>query len=425
MATFTYVAMDNQGREMNGSIEADSLDLAIAKVRNMGFFPTRVNERKGLRRGAKTKEKRKGALHIQIKIPGLAGRVRPKQITLFVRQLATLLDAGLPLLRSLTVLQKQQKPGTLKDILKRVGEDVEGGSTFSEALAKHPRSFSKLFVNMVKAGEVGGALEAVLNRLADFSEKQQKLKRKVISALIYPAFVTVAAVGIVTLIMIKVVPVFEEIFEDIAGREKGGENALPGPTKALIKISNCLKDNWWIIPVAIVGLPILYKLISTPRAGRYAVDKVKLKLPLFGTLIQKIGVARFTRTLGTLISSGVPILQALLVTKDTAGNEVIAHAVTDVHDSIREGESIAKPLELSGIFPPLVTNMIDVGEETGALDSMLMKVADTYDDEIDTAVAGLTSLLEPLLIVGMGGVVAFIVISLFIPLIKMGTMIQR
>ncbi len=410
MPIFDYVATDARGKQVKGAVEADSQALAINQVREMHYFPTRVTERRTKDRSAPSKG---SALQIQIKIPGMAGRVGAKQLTPFTRQLSTLIDAGLPLIRSLGVLRKQMKPCTLKDILETVSEDVEGGSTFSEALSKHPRAFSKLFVNMVKAGEVGGVLDTVLQRLADFAEKTAALQRKIKGAMIYPIVVIFVIIGVLVVIFKFVIPTFVEMFKDI-------DQALPGPTQFLIGINNFLRTKQaLLIPVVLVVLIGLFKLLQRTRKGGAAIDKMKLKVPIFGPLIQKLVVARFSRTLGTLISSGVPILQALSITKETAGNIVVSRAIGNVHDSIREGETIAGPLEDSGVFPPLVTSMIAVGEETGNLDQMLVKVADTYDDEVDTAVAGLASTMEPLLIIFMGLIVGFIVVAMFIPLIQM------
>ncbi len=424
MAIFTYVAMDSGGKEVSGQVEAETVNLAVAQIREQGYYPTKVSEKKQQEKkqekpGAKKAAvKKKGGMSIQIKLPGMGGRIKSRDMSTFTRQLATLIDAGLPLLRSINVLSKQQKDGTLKDILSQVGEDVEGGSTFSEALAKHPRSFTRLYVNMIKAGEAGGVLETVLNRLAEFAEKEQALGRKIKAAMVYPCVVMVAAVGIVFFLVKFIVPTFAGMFE---GLGDGGE--LPAPTRLLMGFSEKMGTQWYVPLVAIAFILISFKLINRTRPGHYIIDKVKLKMLVFGPLASKMAIARFARTLGTLISSGVPILQALVITKDTSGNEVLARAVASVHDSIREGESIAPPLEQSGVFPSMVTNMIDVGEETGSLDTMLTKVADTYDDEVDTAVEGLTAMLEPIMLIGMGFMVGFIVVALFLPLIKLGGMI--
>ena len=421
MAVYTYKAMDRVGKEVTGSLEAETVALAVSQVRDLGYFPTRIVEKKVPKKqkavGAVAAPKQKrSAMQLEIKIPGLSGRVGGKALTTFTRQLATLIDAGLPLVRSLGVLSNQQKPGTFKDIIISLAEDVEGGSSFSEALGKNPKVFDKLYVNMVRAGEAGGVLETVLNRLAEFSEKQQSLGRKIKSAMIYPVFVVVAAVSIITGLVTFIIPTFADMFSDL------GAN-LPKLTLMLIGLSELVKTKWYLLIGGIIFLALTYKLLHKPDKTRYIIHKTKLRTPIFGTLILKVITARFSRTLGTLITSGVPILQALIITRDTAGNDVIARAVANAHDSIREGENIAPALEMSHAFPAMITSMIDVGEETGALDQMLNKIADTYDEEVDVAVAGMMSVLEPLLIILMGGAVAVIVIALFLPLIQLGMLI--
>lgn len=331
---------------------------------------------------------------------------------MFTRQLATLIDAGLPLLRSLNVLRDQQKPGALKNSLDDIAASVEGGSTFSEAMAKWPKIFTPLYVNMIKAGEAGGVLEVVLNRLAEFAEKSEKLKKKVKSAMVYPAFVISVAIAVLTFLITFIVPKFAEMFYDL-------ELELPWMTSFLIQISDLFKEQWYVPILFIVTVITSLKIIRKRKQGKYVIDKIMLYFPIIGQLISKIAIARFTRTLGTLITSGVPILQALLIVKDTAGNEVICRAVEKVHDSIREGESIVEPLRASKVFSPMVISMIEVGEETGALAEMLIKIADNYDEDVDAAVEGLTSLLEPFLIVFLALVVGFIVIAMFLPLISL------
>lgn len=418
MAVYSYVALNPQGKEVKGTIEADNATLAATQVREMGYFPTRIKEQRFPTAAQKKREG--GALQMTIKIPGLTTRVKPKQLTEFTRQLATLIDAGLPLVRSLNILRDQAKPGILKDILTDLVERIEGGSTFSEALAQHPQSFSKLYINMVKAGEMGGILEVVLNRIAEFMEKELALKRKIRGAMVYPVAVAVVAGGIVSFIMTFIIPTFKKMFQEF-----GSVGAkLPLPTRVLILISDLIKTKWYYGLIGLFFLIIAFKLITRTSKGKFAIDFLKLKLLIFGPLFLKTAIARFTRTLGTLINSGVPILQALAIVRETSGNEVISRAMVKVHDSIREGESIAKPLEEARVFPPLVVHMVGVGEETGALDTMLIKVADAYEDEVDTTVAGLASVLEPLLLIGMGVVVGFIVISLFLPLIKIAQMIH-
>lgn len=410
MPIFSYQATDKKGQEVTGMVEADSLALAINQVRSLGYFPTKVKEDAG-----KLARRRGGAKGKGLSIT-IGGMVKRKQITLMTRQLATLIDAGLPLLRSLSILFDQQKPGKLKNILDQLVNDVQSGTTFSEALAKHPKAFDKLYVNMVRAGEVGGMLEVVLNRLADFAEKREALARKVKAAMIYPIMVILVASGIVTFLLIRVVPTFAEIFADLGG-------ALPAPTQFLVNASEVLKNSYLKVLGVIVVTVVAIKLIFKIELVRAIKDRVVLKVPLFGQLVRKIGVARFSRTLGTLITSGVPILQSLSIVRETIANRVIARAVGEVHDSIREGETIAGPLEESGAFPPMAVNMIDVGEETGNLDSMLLKVADIYDAEVETAVDGMLQMLEPALMVGLGGIVGFIVVSMYLPIFTIGDMI--
>ncbi|MBN1490446.1 MAG: type II secretion system F family protein, partial [Phycisphaerae bacterium] len=334
----------------------------------------------------------------------------------FTRQLSTLQDAGLPVLRSLRILEQQQKPGQLRLIIRGVADEVEGGATLSEAMAKQPKAFDRLYCNMVAAGESGGVLDIILQRLADFMEKAQRLKRKVIGAMIYPCVVIAFAVGIVSAIMIIVVPKFEEIFKDFGTK-------LPAVTVMLITLSDWFirgsPPGWVVIFLSPIAIVLLLKLMKKSHAGRYAVDLIKLKIPILGMILAKTAIARFTRTLGTLIAAGVPILEALTIAKDTVGNEVYARALGSVHDSIREGESFANPLRAARVCDPIVVNMIDVGEETGDLDKMLMKIADNYDEEVDTLVGGLVSLLEPIMVVVLGGIVGFIVIALFLPLVTL------
>ena len=342
-------------------------------------------------------------------------RVSRKALTQFTTQFAILSDAGLPVVRCLRVLEGQLPPGMLKRTLDQVTEDVESGSSLSEALAKHPGVFDDLFVNMTKAGEAGGVLDTIMRRLADFMEKAQRIRRKVITAAVYPAVVLTVALAILMLIMIFVVPKFEVVFNDI-----GGGQELPAITRMLQGFSNWLVGGGWLIVVAI---PILIWLAvkgirRTPKGGR-AFDRFVLRLPIVGRVVRKTLIARFSRTFGTLIASGVPILEALNIVKGALTNRILQEAIDDVHDAIREGENIATPLGETGIFDDLVVNMIDVGEETGELDQMLMKVADTYDEEIDEEVTMMIGLLEPLLIVFMGGAVFFIVLALFLPLITL------
>jgi type IV pilus assembly protein PilC len=415
--------MDAHGKETKGTLEVASQNEAIGRVKEMGLFPTKIVEidkakekDTGDKKAAKPKAKGKkgGGVNINIRIPGLGGKVKAKVLTTFTRQLATLVDAGLPLLRGLRVLEKQERNPTLKSIIGDLALSIEGGSTFSEGLAQHPKVFNRLFVNMVKAGELGGVLEVVLTRLSEFMEKAQKIKGKVIAAMFYPCAVLVVATAILIILMVKVVPSFKAVFE---GMMEG--RSLPAFTRLVLGISGMVKDNLLVTLGVVVAFVIVFNLFVRTKFGRHAWDKFKLKVPVIGPVVSKVAISRFTRTLGTLISSGVPILQALTIVKETAGNVIVSNAVNSVHESVKEGETITAPLEASGIFPPMVISMVDVGEQTGALPEMLLKIADNYDDEVDNAVAAMTSLLEPIMIIFLAVIVGSIVIAMFMPLIDL------
>jgi type IV pilus assembly protein PilC len=388
----------------------------------MNLFPTKIvesekSQEKTPQKKAKAKTAGKKSLNLSlnIKIPGLSGRVKPKVLTVFTRQLATLVDAGLPLLRGLRVLEKQERSSTLKSILRELALAIEGGSTFSEALAQHPKVFNRLFVNMVKAGELGGVLEVALRRLAEFSEKAQKIKGKVKAALFYPVAVLIVAMGILVLLLTFVIPRFQQVFEGMLGPGQ----QLPTFTLIVMGISNAVKNHIVVTAGCVVVFIVLFLLFIRTKFGRWVWDSFKLKVPIIGPVVRKVSISRFTRTLGTLVSSGVPILQALTIVRETAGNVVISNAVNSVHESVKEGETITAPLEGSGVFPPMVVSMVDVGEQTGALPEMLLKIADNYDEEVDNAVASMTSLLEPIMIVFLAVMVGSIVIAMFLPLIAM------
>ena len=426
MPRYDYIALDSRGKETKGSIEVANQNEAIGRVKEMGLFPTKIVEAERIQEksaGKKAKpapktaggKKKGGGMSLEIKIPGLTGGVKPKVLTTFTRQLATLVDAGLPLLRGLRVLEKQERNSTLKRILGELALAIEGGSTFSEALAQHPKVFNRLFVNMVKAGELGGVLEVVLKRLAEFSEKAQKIKGKVKAALFYPVAVLFVAMGILALLLLFVIPRFKDVFSNMGV-------TMPKFTLAVLAISDTVRLHFLPVmgSVAVFAV-ILLILIKKTKSGRYIWDKIKLKMPPIGQVITKVSISRFTRTLGTLVSSGVPILQALMIVKETAGNIIIADAVTKVHESVKEGETITAPLEASRVFPPMVVSMVDVGEQTGALPEMLLKIADNYDEEVDNAVSAMTSLLEPIMIIFLAVVVGSIVIAMFLPLIAMIT----
>lgn len=466
MPSFQFEAMDATGQEIRDVIEAQTEEEAQATIRQMGYFVTKISVKKS--RGAAGPAEQKG----KKKKRGFAlGGASGKQLTAFTRQLSILQDAGLPILRSLRILEEQQKPGRLKFALMDVCDEIETGATLSEAMAKSPKVFNRLYVNMIKAGEAGGALETILQRLADFMERAQALRRKVQGAMIYPCVVVSVAVGILTFIMLKIVPTFEKMFKEF-------ELDLPAPTKLLIAISQTVVVLWWAIPLFPLGVWLTVKLLRKFSWGRMGWDLFILKLPIAGPLIEKNIMARTTRTLGTLVASGVPILEGLNITRETAGNAMFEKLYGKVSEAIREGETIAKPMKanarptfhpmalffwvgfgpalvspivlpvmrlegMASIVMPvllvlgmlggmwyflkfkhrvvdeLVVNMVDVGEETGELDTMLYKVADTYDDEVKTLTDGLMAMMEPLMIVFLGGAVGFIVISLFMPLVSL------
>ena len=411
MPTYAYEAMNASGQEVREEIDAASSEEAIAKIRGKGYFPTKVREKAAKKKVAKKADTATGPTK---KMPFSIGGVPRKQLVSFTRQLSTLQDAGLPILRSLQILEQQQKPGLLKAIIGGVADEVEGGGTLSDAMGKYPKAFDKLYVNMIAAGEAGGVLDLILARLADFMEKAAKLKKKVIGAMIYPAVVISIAVGIVSMIMIVVIPKFEDIFKDF-------KLDLPTPTKILLATSRWFANDygWAYLLAAPFVITGLIKLIRLSEGGKYALDVIKLKVPILGAILSKTAIARFTRTLGTLISAGVPILDAINITKETSGNEVFARALVKVHDAIREGESMADPLRATKVCDAIVVNMIDVGEETGDLDKMLLKVADNYDSDVDVLVASLISILEPVMVVILGVIVGFIVIALFMPMITL------
>lgn len=411
MQKYAYYALNREGKQVFGVIAADNQALALNDIRSLGLFPTNVREAtKGDERRAARKKKGLDELYF--------GGVKTKELVVMTRQLSTLIDAGLPLLRSINVLIAQLKPCKLRDILREIASDIQSGSTFAESLSKHPKQFDRLYVNMVRAGEVGGLLETVLQRLAIFMERREALKRRVKGALIYPIAVILIAGGIVSFLLLKVVPVFADIFTEFGGD-------LPAPTKVLIAAGDFMIYKWWVLLTALCWTIIGLKLAMRSKQVKRVFDRIILKVPLVGDLVTKVAVARFARTLGTLITSGVPILQALKITRETIGNEVIQNAVDAVHESVKEGDTIAAPLDKSKVFPPMVVNMIDVGEETGSLDAMLVKVADIYDAEVENAVDAMLSLLEPLIIIVLGGIIGFIVVALYLPIFTLGDQINN
>jgi type IV pilus assembly protein PilC len=421
MPTFQYEAMDNTGLEVKDVIDAATEQDAQAKIREKGFFVTKIVEKgKGKKtKGDKTKgdaktqadakkkpaaKKKKGGFSI--------GGVSGKKLCQFTRQLSTLQDAGLPILRSLRILEGQAKPGPLKTSLLGTIEDVESGNTLSEAMSKQPKAFNGLYVNMVKAGEAGGALEVILQRLAEFMERAESLKRKVKGAMIYPCAVITVATLIVGFIMYYIIPKFKKIFEDF-GTE------LPGMTVMLIGFSDAVVNYWYLGPAIPFATWLLIKIVKKNKTGAYVVDWIALRIPLLGMIFRKSIISRCCRTLGTLIAAGVPIIEALSITRDTAGNQIFWNGFQHIIAAIREGESIAIPLRETRMVDEIVVNMVDVGEETGALDNMLYKVSDVFDEEVSVLVEGLVSMLEPIMVVVLGLIVGFIVIALFMPLIKL------
>lgn len=411
MPVFQYTALDAKGNEVKAEIEALSSKEAISKIRSKGLFPTKVRAQ-----GAARKTKAEAAAAPRRRRSG--GKVKTKQITQFARQLSTLQDAGLAILRSLRILEEQQKSGMLKRVIGYVADDIEGGSTLSEAMAKHPKTFNRLFVNMVAAGEVGGVLDVILARVADFMEKSERLKSKIKGAMVYPVVVMTVAFLIVLGLMIFIIPTFSQVLTDMSD----GSQGLPALTQGLLNISQWLLGNKGlnagIVAISPFVLFMILKFIRRFRYGRYALDWLKLHLPVVRRLTYLTTVARWTRTLATLIGAGVPILEALNITRETADNEVYSAMLGKVHQAIRQGDTFANPLRQSKTVDSIVVNMVDVGEETGDLDKMLMKVADNFDEEADVMVGAMMSLLEPIMIVSLGLIVGTIVVAMFLPMVK-------
>lgn len=398
MAKFTWEGKTRSGQTQKGELEAPDEAAVAAALRRQGVMPGKI------------KAKGKG-LDMDIKLPGFGGKITTKDLVVFTRQFATMIDAGLPLVQCLDILGRQQDKKIFKEMLVQVKESVESGSTFADALKRHPKAFDNLFVNLVAAGEVGGILDTILNRLAAYLEKAQKLKKKVKSAMTYPATIVGIALIVISVILIFVIPAFEKMFADFGG-------ALPAPTQIVINISNFVQDYIVGIIGAIIVLVFAFKKIYATQKGRDFIDDKVLKLPIFGVLLRKVAVAKFTRTLGTMISSGVPILDGLEIVAKTAGNRTIEKAIYKVKQSISEGKTIAEPLEKSGVFPPMVCQMIAVGEQSGSIDTMLNKIADFYDDEVDDAVGNLTAMMEPMLMLFLGTTVGGLVIAMYLPIFK-------
>ncbi len=403
MATFAYAGRTKSGAVKKGELVAKSRDEAVDQLRRQSVVVTSLEEKAG-KEGFSFK---------------LGSGVSEKDLVVFTRQFGTMINAGLPLIQCLEILSTQSENAALRKSVGEIKVQVEGGSTFSDALRKHPKIFDDLYVNMVHAGEVGGLLDTILGRLSKHIEKAMKLKGQIKSALVYPAAIVGIAGIVITVLMIWVIPVFEKMFKEMSG----GKMALPGPTQLVIDMSNFAQGNWYIILGVIVAIVVAVKKYYATPQGKLAIDKLLLKLPVFGDLIRKASVAKFTRTLGTLLASGVPLLEALTICAKTSGNKVVEGALLDAKVSISGGKTIAEPLAKSGTFPKMVTHMISVGESTGALDSMLGKIADFYEDEVDQAVTNLTALLEPRMMVFLGVTVGFIVVAMYLPIFTMASAI--
>ena len=414
MTSYAYEAVDPSGLRMRGTIDVGSQSEALRRIKEMGLYPTRVAELR-LKRPVPSRGKRRGLARlgdVRISLPIIGDRVKPRAVAVLTRQLATLVEAGMPLLRGLRILQQQESHRPLKRILQELDATIEGGSSLSEALALHPKVFNRLYVNMVKAGEIAGALEITLRRLAEFMEKAQKIKGKVKSAMYYPAAVLFVAAAILILMMVFVVPRFQQVFEGLL-------NGAPMPafTVFILRLSEVMRHHAPLAALAMVALGAGLAIGLRTTGGRWGLDQFKLAMPILGAVFRKAAISRFARTLGTLLGNGVPILQALQIVKETAGNVVVGSVISSVHECVKQGESITGPLRGSRVFPPMIVGMVDVGEQTGALPDMLLKIADNYDEEVDNAVSATTSLLEPFMIVFLAVVVGSIVIGMFLPLL--------
>jgi len=414
MAKFKYTAIDANGKQKTGTVEAASQDEASSKLSASGMMPTKIVDAGGGSSPTKAASSKGSKKSKKSKKSGGFGKViKGEDLTTFTRQLATLLDAGLPLLRAIEVMIRQEKNARFKGVLEQIADQVKSGNSFSDGLSQHPKIFDRLFVNMVRAGEAGGVLDVVLSRLAGFMEKALRTKKKVKAAMVYPIVVVGVAVSIVALLMVVVVPKFQAIFDDML---EGA--ALPGPTQLVVGVSNFMRDNIILtVIIVVIGFFGLKFFLKTPF-GSKMFNWLSINTPKVGDLVRKVNIARITRTFGTLLSSGVPILQSITITKDITGNKYYEDALTRIHDSVRDGESLAAPMGRESVFPNMVTSMVDVGEETGELAEMLNRVADNYDEDVDNAVNGITSIIEPVMIVFLAVVVGFIVIALFLPIVE-------
>ena len=406
MPVFVWEGKTAQGKILKGEMEAASQEAVFARLRSQRIQPI----------PARVREKGKG-LEKELTIPGFGAKVTAHDVMLFTRQFATMIDAGLPIVQGLDILAQQSDNKAFRNTIKTIKQDVESGFTLADALKKHPKVFDDLYVNMVAAGEVGGVLNTILNRIAIFIEKAAKLKSKVKGAMIYPCTIVVVAVAVVTVLLLFVIPVFAELYG-------GMGKALPAPTQITINISNFFRAYFMYLGAAVVGAGVAIKMYYKTEHGRFNIDGLMLKLPVMGDLIRKVAVARFSQNMSILLSSGVPILDGLAITAKTAGNKVVEKAIMTARISISQGRTVAEPLTESKIFPPMVCQMVAIGENTGALDAMLKKVAEFYEDEVDTAVANLTALMEPVIMVVLGVILGGLVISMYLPIFQLGSLIQ-
>lgn len=402
MATFVYDAVDAAGKSVKGKIEADNEQLVLSKLQDQHLHIVSINESKG---------------SMRVQVASKTGKVKLQSLVVFSRLFATMIDAGIPIIKCLDILESQTKEEVLKGVINAVRRDVKGGLSLTDSIAKHPNIFNKLYINMIRAAEIGGILDIILDRLAGFLEKEMEIKGKIKSAMMYPIIVLCFAGVMVVLLFMLVLPRFKEIFVSM-------QVSMPPVTQALFDMSDWIIKFWWVILIMVVGGVVSFKQYNKTTKGRYNVDKLKIKVPIFGDLALKMAISRFARTFGTLIASGVPMMRSMEIIGETSGNAVLAEAITNARNAIREGAKISAPLANSGLFPTMVTHMVDIGEETGRLSEMLTKVADFYDDEVDAMVKGLTSMLEPMLIVFMGVVVGFIAISVMAPIFKLVTSIK-
>ena len=400
MSTFVYTALDLNGKTIKGKVEADNEQLVLSKLHEQKYHILGIEE-----------DKTRSAKNNSV-TPKPGKGVKLINMVVFSRQFATMIDAGIAIIRCLDILEGQTKDATLKPVIAQCKKDVKGGLSLTDAFSKHPNVFSRLYVNMVKAAEAGGILDKILDRLSTFLEKEQEIRGKIKSAMIYPILVLVFAMGMVVALFIFVLPKFKELFDTM-------NITMPPATRLLFAMSTCMRSYWYVFLIVSVGGYFAYKWYSATEAGSWRIDMLKLKLPVFGELVQKMSISRFSRTFATLIESGVPMMRSLEIVGETAGNKVIAHTIDNARNAIREGQKISTPLAQSGMFPGMVTHMIDIGEETGRLSEMLEKVSDFYDQEVDNAVKALTSMIEPCLIVIMGGIVGFIAVSIMAPIFKL------